>query len=51
LSFVKLDRGQEYRLRILELFTESAKGKKSEDNPDGMTQEEIDELEALLRID
>jgi hypothetical protein len=46
-----MDRGPEYRQRILELFTESGKGKKSETNPEGMTQEEIDELEALLRID
>jgi len=44
-------RGEEYRVRILELFQESSKGKKTEDNPNGMTQEEIDELEALLRID
>lgn len=44
-------RGDEYKLRMIELFQESAKGKKSEDNPDGMTQKEIDELESLLRID
>lgn len=45
------DREDDYRIRILELFSSSDKGKKSEDNPEGMTQEEIDELEALLRID
>jgi hypothetical protein len=45
------DRGEEYQNRIIELFVESAKGKASEENPNGMTQEEIDELEALLRID
>jgi hypothetical protein len=45
------DRGEEYQTKIISLFAESTKGKQSEDNPDGMTQEEIDELEALLRID
>lgn len=45
------DRGEDYRIRLNDLFTESAKGKVSGENPDGMTQEEIDELEALLRID
>ena len=45
------NRGDEYRTRMVELFQESAKGKVGENNPDGMTQEEIDELEALLRID
>jgi hypothetical protein len=45
------NRGIDYQSRIIELFTESGKGKKSEENPDGMTQEEIDELEALLRVD
>jgi hypothetical protein len=45
------NRGGEYQTRIIELFTESSKGKKSEENPDGMTQEEIDELESLMRID
>jgi hypothetical protein len=45
------NRGTEYQQRIIELFTESSKGKANEQNPDGMTQEEIDELEALLRID
>lgn len=45
------DRGEEYQKRIIELFNESSKGKASSENPDGMTQEEIDELEALLRID
>jgi hypothetical protein len=44
-------RGPDYQQRIVELFIESNKGKKSEENPDGMTQEEIDELETLLRID
>lgn len=46
-----MDRGDDYRKRLLELFSESSNGKKSEENPNGMTQEEIDELEALLRID
>ncbi len=45
------DRGEEYRNRMIELFIESGKGKQSEENPDGMTQKEIDELESLLRID
>ncbi len=45
------NRGETYQTRIIELFMESAHGKVSEQNPDGMTQEEIDELEALLRID
>jgi len=45
------DRGDDYRIRILELFKESAKGEKSKENPGGMTREEIDELESLLRID
>ena len=45
------DRGDDYRTRIIELFSESGKGKQAEDNPDGMTQKEIDELEKLLRID
>ena len=45
------ERGDEYRTRMVELFQESAKGKESPENPDGMTQKEIDELEALLRID
>lgn len=44
-------RGDEYRSRMVELFQESSKGKVSAENPDGMTQEEIDELESLLRID
>jgi hypothetical protein len=44
-------RGEDYQKRITELFTESAKGLQSEDNPDGITQKEIDELEKLLRID
>lgn len=45
------DRGDDYRDRMVELFIDSGKGKKSDENPDGMTQEEIDELESLLRID
>jgi hypothetical protein len=45
------DRGDEYRSRMVELFGMSGLGKKSEDNPNGMAQEEIDELESLLRID
>jgi hypothetical protein len=45
------ERGWEYQSRIIDLFTHSALGAQSEENPDGMTQEEIDELEALLRID
>lgn len=44
-------RGQEYRIRMVELFSKSSHGKATEENPDGMTQQEIDELEALLRID
>lgn len=46
-----VNRGEEYQQRIIALFIESGKGKKSETNPDGMTQEEIDELESLLRVD
>lgn len=45
------NRGDDYRQRMVELFQESAKGKASSENPNGMTQEEIDELESLLRID
>jgi hypothetical protein len=45
------DRGTPYQSRIIELFSDSGLGKKSEKNPDGITQEEIDELESLLRID
>lgn len=45
------NRGVDYQNRLIQLFMESEKGKKSEENPDGMTQKEIDELEALLRID
>lgn len=45
------DRGGDYRNRMIELFTESSKGKQSDKNPDGMTQQEIDELESLLRVD
>jgi len=45
------DRGDDYRNRMIELFTASSKGKVGENNPDGMTQQEIDELEALLRVD
>ena len=45
------NRGDEYRNRMVELFQESSKGKVSDKNPDGMTQEEIDEWESLLRID
>lgn len=45
------ERGPDYQKRMTELFAESAKGKRTAENPDGMTQEEIDELEALLRID
>lgn len=44
-------RDEDYRLRIQELFTRSTFGEKDDEHPDGMTQEEIDELEALLRID
>jgi len=46
-----VDRGEEYRVRILELFKTSAFGEKDEGNPNGISREEIDELEALLRID
>lgn len=46
------NRGTEYQQRITDLFIESAKGKADPDkNPEGITQQEIDELEALLRID
>lgn len=45
------NRGEEYQNRLIDLFSQSTLGKKSEDNPDGMTQEEIDELETLLRVD
>lgn len=45
------ERGDEYRTRMMELFGKSSTGKVSEENPNGMTQKEIDELEALLRID
>jgi len=45
------DRGDDYKLRLLDLFKKSADGEFSEDNPGGMTREEIDELEGLLRID
>jgi hypothetical protein len=41
------NRGLEYQQRISELFLVSMKG----DKEDGITQKEIDELEALLRID
>ena len=44
-------RDDSYRLRLLELFKESERGKVGPDNPDGMSQKEIDELESLLRID
>jgi hypothetical protein len=44
-------RGDEYKKNMIELFGKSKKGKKSEDNPAGMTAEDIDELESLLRID
>lgn len=44
-------RGPEYQSRLIELFKQSSHGEKSEENPDGITQKEIDELEALLRVD
>ena len=44
-------RGDDYKIKLLELFKASEKGEASEDNPFGMTREQIDELEALLRID
>jgi hypothetical protein len=44
-------RGDEYKIKLLELFKASEKGEATEDNPFGMTREQIDELEALLRID
>jgi hypothetical protein len=44
-------RGEDYQKRLNELFAESTKGKVSDENPNGITQKEIDELEALLRID
>lgn len=45
------ERDDEYRSDLIKMFQKSAKGKKDANNPDGMTQEEIDELEGLLRID
>lgn len=45
------NRGEDYQNSIIGFFKKSSKGKVSEENPDGITQEEIDELEALLRID
>lgn len=45
------NRGEAYQNRIIALFTKSGKGKQDKDNLSGITQEEIDELEALLRID
>jgi len=45
------DRGEDYQTRIFDLFTKSSKGEAGEDNPDGMTRKEIDELESLMRID
>lgn len=45
------NRGSEYQSRIIDLFTKSEMGEKSKDNPNGISQQEIDELEALLRID
>jgi hypothetical protein len=50
--FVDWDnRGDEYKERMIELFSQSSKGKKSKDNPNGITQKDIDELEALLFVD
>jgi hypothetical protein len=47
-----MDRDDNYRIRLIELFERSALGGfDPEENPNGMTQEEIDEMEALLRID
>ena len=45
------NRGPEYQGRMVELFTQSKLGRKSAENPDGMTQADIDELESLLRVD
>lgn len=45
------NRGEVYQSRMIELFTQSHLGKRSADNPDGMTQADIDELESLLRVD
>ena len=44
-------RGTDYQEKLIALFLQSKQGKKSPENPDGMTQKDIDELEALLRID
>lgn len=40
-----------YRMNMTRLFERSELGRQSQNNIDGMTQEEIDELEGLLRID
>ena len=45
------NRSDEYRTRMIELFTQSHLGKVSAENPNGMTQADIDELESLLRVD
>jgi hypothetical protein len=42
------NRGPDYQLRIIELFSKSSLGDK---DPNKITRKEIDELEALLRID
>lgn len=47
-----MDRDDKYRIRLMELFEKSNLGGFDPvTNPDGMTQKEIDEMEALLRID
>lgn len=45
------NRGPDYASRIVELFGKSALGKVDVEHPEGITQQEIDELESLLRID
>lgn len=45
------DRGENYRAKLTELFQKSTFGELTADNPQGMTQQDIDELEKLLNID
>ena len=44
-------RDEKYRKEITALFSKSSMGEKTADNPNGITRKEIDDLEALLRID
>lgn len=45
------NRGDDYKNRMIELFEKSAFGEQTVENFKGISQKEIDELEALLRID